>query len=571
MGFVMRIGLGPVFIYEWLTTSRRWQMYALRGLFVAILLGALAVVWLSELDDGPQPSRKRLAQVGEHFFYAIIGTQLALVLLAAPAATAGSICLDKARGVLAHLLITDLSDAEIVLGKLAARLLPVFGLLVAAMPVLFMGILLGGIEPMALLGAFLVTLGVAVFGCMLAFTLSVWGTKTHEVLLATYGIWILILLANPVWYFLAWLWQFGPPPDWFKMINPFWLALAPYSVPNSTDLMEPAVYLGISVALSVVLAALVICRIRAVTIRQSSRPQQLRKGIFFTFDLRKLTAWLPGPSLDGNPVLWREWRRKRPSLWARVIWSIYSVLAIVCCVVVINLDANQARGFGAFATALMVSVGMLLLSVSAVTVLAEERIRGSLDVLLATPISTAKIVWGKWWGTYRRVPWLVVLPAIIAFKIAFLKGELSGVIVLVALVLAYATAITSLGLALATWISRFGRAIGICVGIYVMVAVAWPISVMILGPRSYGHRWAEGLALASPFFGPGQITAEIEYRYRPDDFDLFAWGWGWIGFYVLAAICLYLATLGSFNKSMGRITKNRPGRERTRSTLATAS
>jgi len=59
MGFVMRIGLGPVFIYEWLTTSRRWQMYALRGLFVAILLGALAVVWLSELDDGPQPSRKR--------------------------------------------------------------------------------------------------------------------------------------------------------------------------------------------------------------------------------------------------------------------------------------------------------------------------------------------------------------------------------------------------------------------------------------------------------------------------------------------------------------------------------
>ena len=75
-----------------------------------------------------------LAELGESVFLAVIGTQLALVLLAAPAATAGAICLDRARGTLAHMLMTDLSTAEIVLGKLAARLVPVLCLFAARCP-----------------------------------------------------------------------------------------------------------------------------------------------------------------------------------------------------------------------------------------------------------------------------------------------------------------------------------------------------------------------------------------------------------------------------------------------------
>ena len=81
---------------------------------------------------------------------AMIGVELALVMLAAPAATAGAICLDRARGTLAHMLMTDLSDAEIVLGKLAARLLPVFALVACSWPVMAISSLLGGIDPIAL-------------------------------------------------------------------------------------------------------------------------------------------------------------------------------------------------------------------------------------------------------------------------------------------------------------------------------------------------------------------------------------------------------------------------------------
>ena len=58
------------------------------------------------------------AGLGELYFYGLIGVELAIVMLAAPAAAAGAICGDRARGTLDHILVTDLSDAEIVLGKL---------------------------------------------------------------------------------------------------------------------------------------------------------------------------------------------------------------------------------------------------------------------------------------------------------------------------------------------------------------------------------------------------------------------------------------------------------------------
>ena len=117
-------GPGPVFVYEWITSSRRWQAYAWRSLFVLGLMAALLVMGISRGPDvivATTSVLRALAQLGEGFFVAVIGTQLTLVLLAAPAATAGAICLDRSRGTLTHLLVTDLTDREIVLGKLAAR------------------------------------------------------------------------------------------------------------------------------------------------------------------------------------------------------------------------------------------------------------------------------------------------------------------------------------------------------------------------------------------------------------------------------------------------------------------
>src|SRR5437868_4011076 len=130
----MRWTPGPVFRQECLRSARRWQTYAARSLFVACLLAALVVVWWFRVGPAAALSIRTLAQVGEPLFYGLVGTQLALVVLAAPASTAGAVCVDRARGTLAHVLVTDVSAAEIILGKLAARLAWLLGLVAASLP-----------------------------------------------------------------------------------------------------------------------------------------------------------------------------------------------------------------------------------------------------------------------------------------------------------------------------------------------------------------------------------------------------------------------------------------------------
>jgi hypothetical protein len=117
-----RLGLGPVFAYEWRTASRRWHGYALRSLLVLLLLLGLSGVWLRSHSGAGELSAREWAKIGQNFYSTTTLMVLGLVGLVAPAATAGAICLDKAHGNLTLLFATDLTDVEIVLGKLAARL-----------------------------------------------------------------------------------------------------------------------------------------------------------------------------------------------------------------------------------------------------------------------------------------------------------------------------------------------------------------------------------------------------------------------------------------------------------------
>src|SRR5271156_5076190 len=96
-GLDVRLGPGPVFAYEWLTTTRRWQVYALRALFIGLILFGMVIVHASLTRSGPDAlvSLRSLAEYGEQMYLTVVGIELALVLLAAPAVTAGAVCLDK--------------------------------------------------------------------------------------------------------------------------------------------------------------------------------------------------------------------------------------------------------------------------------------------------------------------------------------------------------------------------------------------------------------------------------------------------------------------------------------------
>src|SRR5262245_19376563 len=281
-------GLGPVFAYEWLTASRRWQGYALRSLLVLLLLFGLSGVWLGSHDGTGELSVQQLAEIGRGFYAVTTLMVLGLVGLAAPAATAGAICSDKARGNLTLLFATDLTDAEIVLGKLAARLVPVLGLIACAAPVLALATLLGGVDPAMPIGAILVCLACAVFGCTLALTLSVWGRKTHEVLLATYAFGVLWLLSAPIWAGVVSMLPRWARPTWLPgylallPYNPVVLVIAPLDAPpglGPIGLEAQARFCALGLLASALLAAAATRRMRAVVIRQAGRGEGTGRAV----------------------------------------------------------------------------------------------------------------------------------------------------------------------------------------------------------------------------------------------------------------------------------------------------
>ena len=156
----------------------------------------------------------------------------------------------------------------------------------------------------------------------------------------------------------------------------------------------------------------------------------------------------------------------------RVAWGLYAALGLLLGLpggAAVDRDPGDARPRSAIMNVFQVALGLLLLSVGAATSLAEERVRGSLDVLLSTPMSTRSILAGKWWGSFRGVCSIVIWPAATAMFLADDRGTWVGYWLFLGLMLAYGAAITSLGLALATWVSRLGRAVALCVTAYVAV------------------------------------------------------------------------------------------------------
>jgi len=570
----MRWGLGPVFIYECLTSSRRWQTYAARSFGVSVLLVAMATIAWSNDAMRADRSMREYAGLGEAYFSALIGVELALVMLAAPAATAGAICLDRSRGTLAHMLATDLSDPEIVLGKLAARLLPVLGLVACTWPVLAITSLLGGIDPLALTMAFAVIIAVALIGCSMALALSVWARKPHEVVLVTYTFWILVILLSMIWTGLSWSGLVPPPSRWADVANPFYLASAPYAVPGQVGFWEYLGFFAGTLVASGFFTVLAVWRMRPVACRGAGENRKAALG-----RLGRLTRWLPGPSLDRNPVLWREWHRSRPSPWMVGLLVLVGGTTGIACVV--GAFAEWRHGFsprmmpapavmaGIFGCVLQVVFGLLMLSAVAPMSMSEEHQRGSLDILAATPLSTRTIVLGKWCGTFRMVPLLAIGPGLLALALATAREvpppppgpgvgpwELSlgyrlfAAALLVATILAHGAATTSVGLALAIWIKRQSRAIAISVGLLVLVAVGWPFLVGLLGGPD---RVGPGLSALSPIFGTGFFPVLLAMR-RADEFrDLLSWAAFWVVEVTLLAAGILWLTIRTFDRCFGRM------------------
>ncbi len=454
--------------------------------------------------------------------------------------------------------------------------MPILGLVACSWPVLALSSLLGGIDPAASALAFAIILAVALVGCTMALALSVWARKPHEVVLVVYTFWMLVMVLWPIWYGLAHAGYLDPPAHWSLVADPYYLAFAPYSAPGQVDLSEYVGFFAVSLVLSAALVILAVARMRPVARRGTDESRRRpRLGV-----IGRITRWLPGPSLDGNPVLWREWHRARPSRWVLILTVLVGGgTGIACLIGAVTAWTKEvgmvgpAAGIitGMFGVILHVIFGLLMLSAAAPTSMSEERQRGSLDLLAATTLSTPTIVVGKWLGALRPVVFLAIAPGLLGFALAtardvnpkgpapagiarqyyegLTRGEvLFGAGLMVATVLVHGALLASAGVALATWITRQSRAVALGVGFAVMVAAGWPIFVEVVqSPGSGG-----GPVFLSPIAAVAGLTTLLTSRilfYRNTLWSVTFWD---IECLLLALGLLWL-TVRTFDGCLGRI------------------
>jgi ABC-type Na+ efflux pump permease subunit len=160
--------LGPLLPFEWARVVRRQRPILGRCLYVLAILVLLGFAYLSLFPHGPESfydylfrskvESDKLSLFGALFFGIFVMMQFSIGVFVMAGSTSSILAEEKEKQTLPFLLTTTMTDREIVFGKLGARIAQIMMILVAAMPVLAIMQVMGGIDPRLLSCVFLATI-----------------------------------------------------------------------------------------------------------------------------------------------------------------------------------------------------------------------------------------------------------------------------------------------------------------------------------------------------------------------------------------------------------------------------
>jgi ABC-type transport system involved in multi-copper enzyme maturation permease subunit len=150
--------IGPLFARELMTAPRRPQHFVYRGVYGLALFVLMYTAWL--VLAGTQVIRGvgEMAKFGSTFFLILAPLQLAVMTFLAALRSASGVAQEKDKRTLVLLLMTRLSNHEVVLGKLFAGLLDVWVMLATAAPIFMLLTLFGGVSAAQVVRVFALTL-----------------------------------------------------------------------------------------------------------------------------------------------------------------------------------------------------------------------------------------------------------------------------------------------------------------------------------------------------------------------------------------------------------------------------
>lgn len=242
---VPRVGARVVIERELLRVSRRWQTFAQRAGFAAVLLLVVAFFWETRVVRAMEWDPTSLAYAGQRLFEGYAFVQGWMLVLMTPILVSQGILEERNAGTLQLLAITKLSPRQLLLGKLASRLLIIEAVIFAGLPVLAPCLSLGGVEPYQVVNTFLQAN---------AMVLSLAAVSTFVALYATSP--IVPALAAWVWMVPFWFLGAGPmvavrgDEDDLAWISPVWAQFEGEGLSIVGPLFVSVLLLGFVVALS---------------------------------------------------------------------------------------------------------------------------------------------------------------------------------------------------------------------------------------------------------------------------------------------------------------------------------
>jgi ABC-type transport system involved in multi-copper enzyme maturation permease subunit len=511
--------IGPIFQREYATLPRRPRHFVARLAFLAMVFAIICTTWLLLAGIQPVQNAGDLARFGVLIFQLIAPFQLIVLLFVAALAGVSAVSFEKDRQTLTLLLMTSLSNSEVVLGKIGAGLLSSLNAFIATAPVVFLLPLLGGVSVQQAFGCLLLTGSTLVLCCVLGATIAFWREKTFQAIAVT-----TLLIA--LWIAFGEAVAFGAVPGISSRFAPL---ISPLRA--VWDLAQPIpsarwfVGLGVlgnailpSVVFSTVAAGLTLFSIRMLRVWNPSRERRPVATEYETSDAEmsanpgqanSVKVWKSREprAMWNNPVLWREvktWAYGRKILFIRIAYLLLAGLIgfglirtlpsseVGATVSSGNYgDALVSNSVALFAPLMVFS--LILINALAVNSITNERDAGALDLLLVTEITPWSFVLGKIAGVLYATKEMVLVPIVLAATYWWFGGlSAENLVFLVLSLLVMDVFVAMLGIHCGMIYSQSRSAIGTSLGtvFFLFLGVAMCMLIMLMFRGSFGRQLA---------------------------------------------------------------------------------
>jgi ABC-type Na+ efflux pump permease subunit len=401
----------------------------MRSLYVGALFGLVLAAWLILLGSQPVRNLGDLARFGSAVFTLLAPLQMTMAVAFAALLTTAAVAQEKDRKTLELLLLTRMTNSELVLGKLLASSLNVFVLIVAAVPLLMLLTLLGGISYGQIARVVGVTLAAAAVGGSLGSTIALWREKTFQSIALTALLLVLWLIAGEVIASpeVGGQWLGVSAEQWGTAFSPLRAILA--AIQPLQERAPQFAWCGGAVNLFMILAgtAAVLLNLWAIArVRVWNPSQELQPRMSEEQERLATDAAVPAAKAKtskevwDNPILWREictWAYGKKIVIVRIAYLV--IFAICAALLVSQLEAVDYRAntmLPALAKPLLplMVLGLILVNALAVTSLTNERDLRALDLLLVTDLSPKEIIYGKLGGVFFNSKEMILLPIVLS-------------------------------------------------------------------------------------------------------------------------------------------------------------